>query len=112
MPYSRFFLTDLQVHTPADPQQGYGDWGSKQPNQDFAEKFIEISVERGLRVFAVTDHNRVNCYPTLREEGLKRGVYVFLGVEVSINPCHLLIVWDRSNEGPRLWSLLRKLTSP
>ena len=99
MPYSRFYLTDLQVHTPADPQQGYGDWGGKDPNVAFAKKFIEQCVARGLRVFAVTDHNRVDWYPVLREEGDKHNVFVFPGVEVSINRCHLLLIWDRTTEG-------------
>ena len=99
MPYSRFYLTDLQVHTPADPQQGYGDWGSKDPNPAFAKKLIEQCVARNLRVFAVTDHNRVDWYPVLREEGEKHDVFVFPGVEVSINRCHLLMIWDRTEEG-------------
>ena len=40
MPYSRFYLTDLQIHTPADSQQGYGDWGGKGPNPAFAKKLL------------------------------------------------------------------------
>jgi hypothetical protein len=99
MPYSRFYLTDLQVHTPADPHQRYGNWAGKDPNPAFAKKFIEHCVARDLRVFAVTDHNRVDWYPVLREEGDKHGVFVFPGVEVSINRCHLLMVWDRTEEG-------------
>jgi ABC-type lipoprotein export system ATPase subunit len=98
MPYSRFYLTDLQVHTPADPQQGYGDWGGKEPNRAFAKKFIEQCVTRDLRVLAVTDHNRVDWFSVLREEGDKHGVFVFPGVEVSINRCHLVLVWDRTEE--------------
>ena len=43
-------------------------------------------------MFAVTDHNCVDWYPVLREEGDKQGVYVFPGVEVSVNRCHLLVV--------------------
>jgi ABC-type lipoprotein export system ATPase subunit len=99
MPYSRFYLTDLQVHTPADSQQSYGDWGGKDPNAEFAKKFIQTCKDRGLEVFAVTDHNRVDWYPVLREEGDRQGVYVFPGAEVSINRCHLLIVWERTEEG-------------
>jgi DNA repair exonuclease SbcCD ATPase subunit len=100
--YSRFFFTDLQVHTPADPQQAYGDWGGKLPSVAFAKKFIEICRERRLQVFAVTDHNRVDWYPALREEGDRQGVYVFPGVEVSVNRCHIVVVWDRDDEGYRL----------
>jgi len=102
MPYSRFFLTDLQVHTPADPQQAFGNWGGKAPNPSFAKKLIETCKERAVRVFAVTDHNRVDWYPVLREEGDKQGVYVFPGVEVSVNRCHLLIVWERNDDGYEL----------
>ena len=80
MPYSRFFLADLQVHTPADPKQAYGDWGGKSPNLAFVKKLIEICKERGLEVFAVTDHNRVDWYPALREEGDRQGIYVFPGI--------------------------------
>lgn len=102
MSYSRFFLADLQVHTPADPHQKYGDWGGDEPNPEFAKKFIETCAEVGLKVFAVTDHNRVDWYPCLREEGDNHGIYVFAGVEVSINRCHLLVVWDRTDEGYEL----------
>src|SRR6266849_4428645 len=102
MPYSRSFLADLQVHTPADPQHQFGDWGGKTPSPAFAEKFIEICKARRLQVFAVTDHNRVDWYPVLRKEGDKQGVYVFPGDEVSVNRCHLLIVWERDDEGYEL----------
>ncbi|MEX2223224.1 MAG: hypothetical protein WEG40_15645 [Candidatus Rokuibacteriota bacterium] len=95
-------MTDLQVHTPADPQQAFGNWGGKAPNPSFAKKFIETCKERAVQAFAVTDHNRVDWYPVLREEGDKHGVYVFPGVEVSVNRCHLLIVWERNDDGYEL----------
>jgi hypothetical protein len=95
-------LADLQVHTPADPQHGFGDWGGKTPSPAFATKFIEICKARQLQVVAVTDHNRVDWYPVLQEEGDKHGVYVFPGLEVSVNRCHLLIVWERDDEGYQL----------
>ena len=63
------------------------------------KKFIDQCAARGLRVFAVTDHNRVDWYPVLREEGDKHDVFVFPGVEISINRCHLLMVWDRTEDG-------------
>ena len=102
MPYSRFFLADLQVHTPADPQHGYGNWGGAEPNPDFAKKLVEKCLTAGLSVIAVTDHNRVNWYPCLRDEASKHGIFVFPGAEVSVNRCHLLIVWDRTDKGHQL----------
>jgi energy-coupling factor transporter ATP-binding protein EcfA2 len=99
MSHSRFFLCDLQIHTPADRKHSYGNWGGRDPNPEFAKRFVEVCKSRGLDIFAVTDHNRVDWYPCLREEGEKVGVYVFPGVEVSINRCHLLILWDRTDQG-------------
>ncbi|PIE24044.1 MAG: hypothetical protein CSA62_04355 [Planctomycetota bacterium] len=102
MTYSRFYLCDLQLHTPGDPQQSYGDWGGRDPNPQFARKLIETCKEKGLAGFAVTDHNRVDWYPCLKEEGDANGVFVFPGVEVSVNRCHLLVIWDPTDDGFQL----------
>src|SRR6266849_277096 len=102
MSYSRWYLTDLQVHSPADANQHYGQVGGREPNGDFARRLVEAHVRAGVRVIAVTDHNRVNWYPVLRDAGSEVGVYVFPGIEFSVNGCHLLAVWDRTDEGYRL----------
>lgn len=100
--FSRWFLCDLQVHTIADQNQKYGDYGSREPSRPFAEKLIETHANAGVDVIAVTDHNRVDWYPMLREVGEERGVWVFPGTEVSVNGCHLLTIWDCTDEGFRL----------
>lgn len=102
MSYSRFYLCDLQVHTPADYQQRYGDAGGREPNEKFALQLVEAHVNAGVNVFAVTDHNRVDWYPVLKKAGDSVGVFVFPGMEFSVNGCHLLAVWDRTNEGYKL----------
>lgn len=99
MTYSRFFLSDLQVHTPADAKQGYGDVGGREPNEEFAKTLVKAHADAGVRVMAVTDHNRVDWYPLLRQHGEDVGVWVFPGLEFSVNGCHLLVIWDRSDEG-------------
>jgi len=99
MSYSRFYLCDLQVHTPADHQQRYGDAGGREPNEKFAKQLVEAHAKAGVNVFAVTDHNRVDWYPTLKAAGDEVGVFVFPGMEFSVNGCHLLAIWDRTNDG-------------
>ena len=96
--FSRFHSCDLQVHNPADRQQGYGDVGGPTPNPSFARTLIEAHANAGVEVIAVTDHNRVDWYPVLSEAGEACGVFVFPGLEVSVNGCHLLAIWDRTEE--------------
>ncbi|HKF78440.1 MAG TPA: AAA family ATPase [Candidatus Dormibacteraeota bacterium] len=99
MPYSRFHLTDLQVHTPADPDHEYGpEWGPD-PDPAFAELLIERFREAGVTVVAVTDHNRLDWYPAVHAAGLARGVFAFPGLEISVDGCHLVAVWEASERG-------------
>lgn len=102
MGYSRFFLCDLQVHTPADARQGYGDAGGREPNTAFAKRLTDAHAEAGVQVIAVSDHNRVDWYPALRAAGEDVGVFVFPALEFSVNRCHLLAIWDRTLEGYEL----------
>ncbi len=96
---SRFYLCDLQVHTSADKRQGYGDVGGRDPNPEFARRLVEAHIQAGVEVIAVTDHNRLDWYPALRQAGDEAGVYVFPGLEFSVNRCHLLTIWDRTDQG-------------
>ena len=79
MAFSRFHLSDLHVHTPADRQHRYGDVGGPTPNAEFARILMEAHAQAGVEVVAVTDHNRVDWYPELRTAGEAVGVYVFPG---------------------------------
>lgn len=113
MGFSRFYLCDLQVHTPADARQGYGDIGGREPNEAFAGRLIEAHVKAGVDVVAVSDHNRVDWYPALRKAGDELGVFVFPALEFSVNRCHLLAIWDRTDQGFELaQQFLKTLWSP
>jgi hypothetical protein len=113
MSYSRFFLCDLQVHSPADRRQRYGDVGSREPSLEFAMKLVQAHRNAGVEVIAVTDHNSLEWYPMIREAGDQAGVFVFPGLEFSVNGCHVLGIWDRTEEGTSLARLfLDSLWSP
>jgi len=100
--FSRFHLADLQVHTPADPDHEYGpEWGPE-PEAAFAEALIARCRAAGLGVIAVTDHNRLDWYPVVGAAGERGGVAVFPGLEISVNGCHLLAIWEASPRGHAL----------
>ncbi|MGP0100073.1 MAG: AAA family ATPase [Solirubrobacteraceae bacterium] len=92
-------LADLQVHTPADKEHRYGDVGGPEPNQEFAQTLIRAHKAAGVEILAVTDHNRLDWWPALHAAGEESGVFVFPGIEINVNKCHLLALWDRTDEG-------------
>jgi ABC-type lipoprotein export system ATPase subunit len=100
--YSRFHLADLQVHTPADPDHEYGpEWGAE-PDAAFAERLVAGFRDAGVTVIAVTDHNRLDWYPAVRAAGERAGVFVFPGLEISVNGCHLIAIWEATPLGHEL----------
>ena len=100
--YSRFHLADLQVHTPADPDHEYGPEWPADPDPAFAERLVAAFREAGVTVIAVTDHNRLDWYPVVRAAGERAGVFVFPGLEISVNGCHLIAIWEATPLGHEL----------
>ncbi|WP_344614192.1 TrlF family AAA-like ATPase [Dactylosporangium salmoneum] len=101
MGYSRWTLADLQVHTPADFNHKYGAVGGPVPNAGFANILIKAHADAGVRVIAVTDHNTLAWYPELAAAGARHGVTVFPGIEFNVNKCHLMAIWDCTDDGYR-----------
>ena len=100
--YSRFHLADLQVHTPADPDHEYGpEWGAD-PDPAFAERLVASFRDAGVTAIAITDHNRLDWYPVVRAAGERAGVVVFPGLEISVNGCHLIAIWESTPAGHEL----------
>jgi ABC-type lipoprotein export system ATPase subunit len=99
MGYSRWLLADLQVHSPADRQQKYGDVGGPEPNEQFARRLLQAHKDAGVEILAVTDHNTVAWWPVLNELAPEFGLYVFPGMEINVNKCHLLAIWERNDQG-------------
>jgi DNA repair ATPase RecN len=99
MSYSSWLLADLQVHTPADKNHRYGQAGGPEPNDVFARKLLAAHRDAGVRIIAVTDHNTIAWWPILDKIGSELGVFVFPGLEININRCHLMAIWDRTEKG-------------
>jgi ABC-type dipeptide/oligopeptide/nickel transport system ATPase subunit len=98
--FSRFFLTDLHVHTAGDANHRYGDdSGPREANAAFAERLIGAHAAAGVEVIAVTDHNTIAWWPALHEAGRRHGVVVFPGVEINVNRCHLIVLWEANKGG-------------
>jgi len=100
--YSRFYLSDLHVHTPADANHRYGAGLPRDPDEAFAKLLIEAHVTAGVQVIAVTDHNRVDWWPAMSAAGKPQGVTVFPGVEISVNRCHLVAIFEASDKGYKM----------
>lgn len=99
MAYSRFYLSDLHVHTPAEANHRYGSELRREPDAAFAERLIEAHVAAGVQVIGLTDHNSVDWWPLLFKTGKRRGVTVFPGLEISVNRCHLVAIFEASEKG-------------
>jgi predicted ATPase len=99
--YSRWVLADLQVHTPADFHHKYGNVGGPAPDAAFAETLIKAHADAGVTVVAVTDRNTLDWYPVLAAAGREYGVTVFPGIEFNVNKCHLMAIWDCTDDGYR-----------
>lgn len=103
-PYSRFFLTDLQVHTPADPHHEYGQCQGRE--DDVARAIVDAHLDSGVEVIAVTDHVDLTWYSriavaadAIAAEDPNRRLWVFPGFEVNASGCHLILLWDRNEDG-------------
>lgn len=98
--YSRWYLADLHVHTTADANHRYATRSKrKYPDPEFADQLCAEFAGVGVSVIAVTDHNRVDWWPVLRHAGKKHRMAVFPGIEISVNRCHLLGIWEANVEG-------------
>jgi len=96
-------LADLHVHTVADANHRYQSANTgKEPNAAFAAELMESFASARVSVIAVTDHNRVDWWPILRDAGKRHGIAVFPGIEISVNRCHLIGIWEANANGHSL----------
>lgn len=118
---AHYIKTDLQVHTPRDPN-----WKlscvSDEDRTEFAQEFIVACRTAGLGAIAITDHHDFGFFPWIRkaaeEERDEDGellapqerLVVFPGLELSLGvPCQALLIFSADFPDDRLSAVLEKL---
>jgi hypothetical protein len=100
---ARLRSADLHVHTPAsrdtNPQ-----WKETTPAE-----FLEMAIDRGLHLIAITDHNSVAWCDPAREAAAGKSISVFPGFELSTSEGHLLGIFERDKPASELGELLVQL---
>lgn len=89
---------DFHIHTPASVC--YGDKSVTQ------EQIIDATLDNGLEVFAVTDHNTFESVDSLRKIGREKGICVFPGVELSTKSGHFIALFDTDTPVTKLEEML------
>lgn len=102
---AHYHKTDLQVHTPRDPQ-----WNGSRPVSDedragYAKEFVAACRERGLRAVAITDHHDLAFVEYIREAAATESgpdgqtleprdrLVVFPGIELTLAvPCQAILI--------------------
>ena len=91
---ANFFKCDLHIHTPVSEcyeQTGIG-----------VEDIINRSIEIGLKIIAVTDHNADCSFPEIIEASEGKDLLVLPGVEITTPQggaaqIHILAIFDKSD---------------
>lgn len=79
-----FVRADLHVHTHADSD------ASPEPDLD---AYIKTSMEHGIDVLAITDHNRVDFVRAAMKAAESTSLLVLPGIEISTHDGHLLAIF-------------------
>jgi cell division septum initiation protein DivIVA len=93
---ARCVRVDLHLHTLADQEFKY----SSKNREDFVRAYIQKLKERAIRIGVITNHNKFDEeeFEKLSEEGVKEGVLLLPGVELSVNEgrsgIHILVVFS------------------
>lgn len=87
-PGSRWWKCDLHLHTPAS-------YDFKNRETITPEEWVSAALSQGLEIVAVTDHNTGKFIPKALQAADGQSLYVFPGVEVTVNGgVHLLTLFD------------------
>jgi len=120
---AHFHKTDLQAHSPRDPN-----WSGVKPTTDgarraFAQQFVVACRSRSLDAVAVTDHHDLAFVDFIREAAAvetddagsllseQKRLVVFPGVELSLGvPCQALLILDADFPSDRLPGVIAALS--
>ena len=115
---AHYIKTDLQVHTPRDPN-----WKltceTDEQREEFAREFIRACRDAGLGAVAITDHHDFGFFPWIRaaaegergEDGElltpEKRIIVFPGLELTLAvPCQALLIFSADFPNDRLSAVL------
>src|SRR3972149_750480 len=96
-----FIKADFHIHTPES--KCYSD------PLVTPEQVVEAALAAGLEAIAITDHNSVHGFSSIRELGGEKGLTVFPGMELSARGGHVLALFDPEAPILRLDELLASL---
>jgi len=99
---NRWYKCDLHLHTMCS--ECYLD------KDNTAAEWVARAKEQGLDVVAVTDHNDYRGIDGIMEEGVKQGLAVFPGVEITCDSSkiHMLILFDTSKKAENVRDFLNR----
>jgi len=125
---AEFIKVDLHVHTPASgdaqAKNKYNfKFNIKDPHTSLesakrlAEEIVDGTIQKGIRLIAVTDHNSPSntdpedlthtWYELLKEKAKGKELSVLPGVEISTDDLHILVILDPRENEPAVYTTHR-----
>ncbi len=101
-----FYRCALQVN-PHDYARVFRGEENEGDAVSYAEAMIDVAVENGISVLAITDHNDASSVAPFREAAIGRGITVFPGFELtSSEGIHVLCIYPPDTEEDQLGRFL------
>lgn len=116
---ANYHLCDLHVHTPGD--EGYSipediDINTEDGKEEFSNQFVQSSLDKGISVIGITDHNSVEWVDRIREAARGTKLTVFPGFEISAKSgkegIHLVCLFDPDASKDELDDIITQLGLP
>jgi len=99
---------DLHVHTPES--SCYVDHVVPEADiETTPQAIVSAAIASGLHAIAITDHNSAEGIERIRRVGIRKGLCVFPGLEISARGGHVLAIFDRDAPIEQLRHLLELL---
>lgn len=109
---AHFFRSDLQVHSPRDPQWTGSRPSSEDERKRYAADFVKACRDKSLDAVAITDHHDIVYFPYIKEAAQGNPV-VFPGLELTLAvPCQALLILDADFPVSLLGQVLTALGIP
>ena len=101
---TKWWKCDLQVATPAwkftMPADGNCEVTTDAGKRQFADRYMDELVAKGIEVIALADHNTGEWVDLMKEAGDRKGIAVFPGCEVTTGSgadgVHIIVIGERN----------------